>query len=135
MTEANPQTPSPLQDNRSTDNRGANTTAWVVAAVVALVAIIAVTFMVTSQPDMNDPAEIARAQDLGRAEGMMAGAQSSMDAARSSASAAADRTAADASQASADARAAADAAARSADSAAANAADTVRETPPEPTPQ
>ena len=128
MTNTNPQTPR-------SDNGGSNTTAWVIAAVVALVAILGVVFMVTNQTPGADPAEVARAQDLGRAEGMLAGAQSSADAARNAAVAAADRTAAAASEASADARAAADRAARSAEDAAANASDTVPITPTEPSPQ
>lgn len=136
MSNTDPQNPqAPLQENHTTDNRGANTTAWVVAAVVALVAILGVVFMVTNQTPGADPAEVARAQDLGRAEGMLAGAQSSADAARNAAVVAADRTATAASDASADARAAADRAARSADDAAANASATVADKPPEPAPQ
>ena len=136
MTYTDPQEPhAPLQENHTTDNRGSNTTAWVVAAVVALVAIAGVVFMVTNQTPTNDPAEIARAQDLGRAEGMLAGVQSGADAARDAAVTAADRTAAATSQASADARDAADRAARSAEDAAANAADTAADQPSEPLPQ
>ena len=56
MTNTNPQNP---------ETRGSSSTAWVVAAVVALVAIIAVVFMVTNQNSGADPAEVARAQDLG----------------------------------------------------------------------
>lgn len=135
MSYTDPQNPQPLQDNRTTDNRGANTTAWVVAAVVALVAILGVVFMVTNQTPGADPAEVARAQDLGRAEGMLAGAQSTAEAARQAAATAVDRAAADTARATAEARQAADRAARSADDAAANASDTVPVTPPEPAPQ
>ncbi|MDP1630559.1 MAG: hypothetical protein Q8L66_03980 [Caulobacter sp.] len=116
MSNTEPQTP--LQDNRVTDNRGSNATAWVVAGIVALVAIIAVAFMVTTNNNRPDDTAITQAQDLGRAEGMLAGAQATVDAARDSANAVADRTAAETAQASADARAAADRAAQSAQDAA-----------------
>lgn len=129
MTNSDPQTPAPV-------TRGSNGIAWLAAGAVALAAIVAVAVMVTNQQSDVDPAEVARAQDLGRAEGMLAGAQTTLDVARSSATAAADRTAADAAQASADARAAADAAARSAQDAASNAANRATDPAPvEPAPQ
>lgn len=142
MTQIDPNVPHrPAPEVHVTDNRGSNSTAWVVAALVAVVAIIAVAFMVTSgQDDATDPNAIAAAADQGRAEGMLSGAQSSLDSARAAAASAADSTAAQAGQAAAEARAAAADAARSADAAASNAAssassaaDTMGE--PQPAPQ
>ncbi|MCF8504020.1 MAG: hypothetical protein K9G59_03835 [Caulobacter sp.] len=131
MTNIDPHNP-PHHDTRSAGPRGGNSTPWVVAAVVAVVAIIAVAFMVTSQtPPETDAAAIAQAQDLGRAEGALAGAQSTLNAAENAARSAAAQTSADAAQAAADAREAADRAAASAD--AAIASDAARmEAPPPP---
>ena len=136
MTYNDPQTPPPV-DNRSTGPREGNATPWVVAAVVAVVAIIAVAFMVTNQtPAEPDSTAITQAQDLGRAEGALAGAQANLDMARDAASNAAAQTNADASRAAADARAAADRASQSANDAAAIGRSQTTETPPsEPLPQ
>lgn len=125
MTQIDPNAPHrPTPEVHVTDNRGSNSTAWVVAALVAVVAIIAVAFMVTSnQTDATDPNAIATAAEQGRAEGMLAGAQSSLQSAQAAAASAADSTAAQAGQAAAEARAAAADAARSADDAASNASD------------
>jgi uncharacterized membrane protein len=130
VTQIDPNAPHrPTPDVHVTDNRGSNSTAWVVAALVAVVAIIAVAFMVTSnQTDPNDAADVALATEQGRAEGMLSGAQSSLQSAQSAAASAADSTAAQAGQAAAEARAAADDAARSAQDAAS------RATPPPPEP-
>ena len=141
MTQIDPNAPHrPKPQVHLTDNRAASSTAWVVAALVAVVAIIAVAFMVTSgQNEATDPAAIAAAADQGRAEGMLSGAQSSLDSARAAAASAADSTAAQASMAAADARAAAADAARSAEDAASRATpaapqpDTMGE--PQPAPQ
>lgn len=122
----------PVHETRVTDNRGANTTAWVVAALVAVVAIIAVAFMVTNRDPATDETAVAAAMEQGRAEGMLAGAQSSLDSARIAAASAADATSAEASRAAAEARAAADSAARSAEDAASNASATI--TTPAPAP-
>lgn len=127
--------PRPAPEVRVTEVRGSNTTGWVAAAVVALVAIIAVTFMVTNRSAEPDATEVARAIEQGRTEGMLAGAQSTLDSARATTAAVADRTAAEASQAAADARAAADEAARSATDAASNASDSVTVTEPVTTDQ
>ena len=144
MTQIDPTTPHrPAPQVHMTDNRGSST-AWIVAALVAVVAIIAVAFMVTSrQANSTDPAEVALAAERGRAEGMLSGAQSSLDSARSAAASAADSTAAQAGMAAADARAAAadaadaartvDNAASDAASSASSAADTMGE--PQPVPQ
>ena len=136
MTNADPQTP-PSADSRSTGARSGNATPWVVAAVVAVVAIIAVAFMVTSQtPPEPDSTAITQAQDLGRAEGALAGAQSNLDVTREAASAAAAQTSTDAARAANDARAAADRAAQSASDAAAIGRSQTTDTPPsEPLPQ
>ena len=130
MTCTDPQNPPPV-DNRSVGPRSSNATPWVVAAVVAVVAIIAVAFMVTSQtvPEQDDVA-VAQARDLGRAEGALAGAQSTLTVARDAASEAAARTSADAANAASDARAAADRAARSASDAATSATPLPGDTPP-----
>lgn len=136
MTNIDSQNPPPV-DNRSTGPRGGSATPWVVAAVVAVVAIIAVAFMVTSQtPAEPDATALTQAQDLGRAEGALAGAQSTLDVARDAASTAAAQTTADAARAANDARAAADRAAQSASDAAAIGRSQTTETPPsEPLPQ
>ncbi len=136
MTQIDPNTPHrPSPDVHVTDNRGSNSTAWVVAALVAVVAIIAVAFMVTSnQNDATDPDAIAAAADQGRAEGMLSGAQSSLQSAQAAAASAADSATAQGNQAAAEARAAADAAARSADDAARNASDSMSDTMGEPRP-
>ena len=118
MTNIDPHNPPPY-DSRATASRSGSSTPWVGAAVVAVVAIIAVAFMVTRQtaPE-TDAAAIAQAQDLGRAEGALAGAQSTLNAAENAARTAAAQTGAEAAQAAADARAAADRAAQSAQDAA-----------------
>lgn len=136
MTQIDPNTPHrPTPEVHVTDNRGSNSTAWVVAALVAVVAIIAVAFMVTSnQNDATDPDAIAAAADQGRAEGMLSGAQSSLESAQAAAASAADSATAQGNQAAAEARAAADAAARSADDAARNASDSMSDTMGEPRP-
>ena len=101
--------------------RSNNTAAWLIAALVAVVAIIAVAFMVASanrdaavtQEDLSTVAEQARAQ--GALEGAQAGynaattqAQSSYNAAAANAQLAADRSAAEARAAAAETRAAAE---------------------------
>lgn len=136
MTYTDPQTPPP-GDSRAAGARNGNATPWVVAAVVAVVAIIAVAFMVTSQtPAEPDSTAITQAQDLGRAEGALAGAQANLDMARDAASARADQTTAEAARAAGDARAAADQAAQSAsDAAVIGRSQTTDTPPPEPLPQ
>jgi uncharacterized membrane protein len=101
--------------------RSNNTAAWLIAALVAVVAIIAVAFMVASAnrdaavtpADLSTVAEQARAQ--GALEGAQAGynaansqAQSSYNAAAANAQLAADRSAAEARAAAAETRAAAE---------------------------
>jgi hypothetical protein len=132
VTYTNPNTPPerPVHETHVTDNRGSNTTAWVVAALVAVVAIIAVAFMVTNRQAEPDQTQIAQAIDQGRAEGMLAGAQATIDSARVSADAAAASTAAQAQAAAEAARQSADQAARSAETVASDAGATVSAPPP-----
>ena len=115
------------EDMRIEARRSKNTAAWLIAALVAVVAIIAVAFMVASankdqqlsQEDLTAVAEQARAQ--GALEGAQAGynaaasqaqstiaAQSSYNAQAANAQLAADRAAADARAAAAESRAAAE---------------------------
>jgi hypothetical protein len=131
------------EDLRVEARRNDNTAAWLIAALVAVVAIIAVAFMVGSanrdaaitQEDLSTVAEQARAQ--GALEGAQAGynaaasqAQSTYSAATANAQLAADRAAAEARAAAAESRAAAE-------RARAEAAQTVTTTVPaeEPVPQ
>lgn len=105
---------------------------WLIAAVVAVVAIIAVAWlMMDSSPDDE---EIAAAMDASRSAGYVEGANSALSqqpliipAPDTGAADYAARTAADAAQAASEARAAAEQAAESADDAAANASATVRD--------
>ena len=131
------------EDMRLEVRRSDNTAAWLIAALVAVVAIIAVAFMVgtanrdaaITQEDLSTVAEQARAQ--GALEGAQAGynaaasqAQSTYNAATANAQLAADRAAAEARAAAAESRAAAE-------RARAEAAETVTTTLPaeEPVPQ
>lgn len=108
--------------------RGGGATPWVLAAIVAVIAIIAVAFLMTGRTDPSQD-EIADAMDASRAAGYlegagdatMAGAASAANAARDAAS----RTADEAADAADDARTAAEQAAMSADQAAADASATV----------
>ena len=107
------------EDLRAEARRSDNTAAWLIAALVAVVAIIAVAFMVGSanrdaaitQEDLSTVAEQARAQ--GALEGAQAGynaaasqAQSTYNAATANAQLAADRAAAETRAAAAESRAA-----------------------------
>jgi uncharacterized membrane protein len=139
------------EDMRIEARRSDNTAAWLIAALVAVVAIIAVAFMVGSanreaqitQEDLSTVAEQARAQ--GALEGAQAGynaaatqaqssvaAQSTYNAQAANAQLAADRAAAEARAAAAESRAAAERSRAQAAEAAANAPTTVYE---EPAPQ
>lgn len=102
---------------------------WWLGALVAIVAILAVVFLVTREPSASPDAEIARAIDASRTEAALANAQmsasqatlSAQDAAIRAAQDAANRSANSAIMAANDATARAEAAARSAQAAAANA--------------
>ncbi len=83
---------TPLQaareDMRLEARRSNNTTAWIVAALVAVVAIIAVAFMVaSSNRDQLTPEEVAIAAEQARAQGALEGAQAGYNAAASQAAA------------------------------------------------
>ena len=138
MAYVDPQVPP---TERVVEGRDRNTTGWMVAGIVAIVAVIAVVFMLTQRPDNLTREQMMQAQEQGRAAGMMEGAQSNMtssaqqaqfaaeDAARA-AGVAADTARRDTERAAANASQAAQAAA---DRAAAPA--TPVDAPPAPTPQ
>jgi hypothetical protein len=96
---------------------------WIIAAIVAVVAILAVAFLMTNRAEpVTNADDLAAAMDAGRAAGYVEGATTAMSRAAPapilvpSYDGSADRSAAEASAAAADAR---DAAERAADSAAA----------------
>ena len=102
--------------------------AWWIGALVAIVAILAVVFLVTRSPATDD-VDLTSAIEQGRAQGALEATQSSL----SDAQAAASRAAEEAARATAEAREATARAAASAADATANAADTVTEVvTPEP---
>ncbi len=89
---------------------------WLVAGVVAIVAVIAVAFMLTSRPMDASTDQIAQAQEQGRAAGLIEGAQVGLQTGAQQAQAAAESSARDAA-------AAADAVRRQTEAQAQNAAD------------
>lgn len=112
--------------------RTSNATPWIIAAIVAVVAILAVAFLMTNRSEpVTNADDLAAAMDAGRAAGYVEGATTAMSQAAPAPilvptyDGSADRSAAEASAAAADAR---DAAERAADSAAA--ADTSVNTTP-----
>ena len=111
MAYVDPQVPP---TERVVEVRERNTTAWMVGGIVAIVAVIAVAFMLTQRPGDLTRAQMMQAQEQGRAAGMMEGAQSNMTASAQQAQFAAE----DAARA---ASAVADAARRDAERTAANA--------------
>lgn len=120
MTDYN-QTPPPHENTYV--RKGGGSAPWVIAAIVAVVAIIAVAFLMSGRTDPSQD-EIASAMDASRAAGYVEGATASV---ASGAQAAADRTASEAADAAADARAAAESAAMSAGDAARDASDRVED--------
>jgi cytoskeletal protein RodZ len=59
--------------------RESSTSGWVVAGIVAVVAVIAVTFMIVQQrPDALTQDQVTQAQEQGRAAGVIEGAQSTV---------------------------------------------------------
>ncbi len=117
---------SPVEVRRESNN---NAVGWLVAGVVAVVAIIAVAFMVmgnsTPAPTAQD---LQTAADNARAQGIVEGSNATLNSVQSSAQSSA-QSAAD--QAAADTRAAAASARDAADRAAASARDaTTSATPP-----
>jgi uncharacterized membrane protein len=130
------------ENERLAVRRTGNTAAWLIAALVAVVAIIAVAFMVgtanrdaaVTQEDLTTVAEQARAQ--GALEGAQAGyntaaaqAQSSYNAAAANAQLAADRSAAESRAAAAESLAASERARAEAAEAAASQPAPVEELP------
>jgi hypothetical protein len=101
--------------------RGSSATPWIIAAIVAVIAILAVVFLVNNRDDPVENADdIAAALDASRAAGYVEGATTTMSQmppapvlVPSYDSGAADRSAAEAAEAARDAR---DAAERAADS-------------------
>ena len=75
MAYVDPQVPP---TERVVEVRERNTTGWMVAGIVAIVAVIAVAFMVTQRPADLTREQMMQAQEQGRAAGMMEGAQSTM---------------------------------------------------------
>ncbi|MDI1363508.1 MAG: hypothetical protein PSX79_01335, partial [bacterium] len=75
MTYVDPQVPP---TERVVEVRERNTTGWMVAGIVAIVAVIAVVFMLTQRPGDLNREQMMQAQEQGRAAGMMEGAQSTM---------------------------------------------------------
>lgn len=106
----------------TTEVRESSSAGWWLGALVAIVAILAVVFLVTRDPSTSAEDQIARAVEQTRTETALANVQNSVNEASLAAQQAADRTAMAASQAAADARAQAERAARSAGDAAQNAA-------------
>jgi hypothetical protein len=97
--------------------------AWWIGALVAIVAILAVVFLVTRSPATDD-ADISSALEQGRAQGALEATQQGLSDAQAAASRAAD----DAARAAAETREAASRAAANAAEATANAADNVVDT-------
>lgn len=102
-----------------------STTGWVVAAIVAVIAIVAVAFMVNLRSPDTSQAQVATALEQGRSQGAAeaqatANMQAGLNAQAMSAQIATERAAAQTQQAAADARA-------SADQAAANVADAAQD--------
>ena len=126
MTDYERETRTTVDDPNVTYVRqGGGATPWLIAAIVAVVAIIAVAFLMTTRADpaAND---IAAAMDASRAAGYVEGANTAMSQVPVTIpvpidTGAAERTAAEAAASAADARDAAERAADSASNAAASA--------------
>jgi hypothetical protein len=97
--------------------------AWWIGALVAIVAILAVVFLVTRSPATSDT-DVTNALEQGRAQGALEATQQGLSDAQAAASRAADQAA----QATSEAREATARAAAKAADATANAADSVAET-------
>lgn len=121
---------TPTEPHRTTyvSRGGGGAMPWVLAAIVAVVAIIAVAFLMTGRTDPSQ-SEVAEAMDASRAAGYLEGAGDATTAgavaAAGAAQDAAGRTADQAAAAAADAREAAERAATSAEDAATDASDRV----------
>lgn len=114
MTYVDPNAPHPERVVEVRRTGGA--TGWFVAGIVAIVAIIAVAFMLTVGSRTPSDDQLLQAQEQGRAVGALQGAQAGADQAQSVAQ-----------QAARDATAAADSARRSTESTALNAAQAAKD--------
>ncbi|MBI1407899.1 MAG: hypothetical protein GC145_17430 [Caulobacter sp.] len=112
QTGETPRPPSAPDDPRpaASESRSGNTATWVIAGLVAVVAIIAVAFMVASsnRADGVTQDDLDRVAEQSRMQGVVEGAQSTYNAATTEARIAADRAAADARAAAQDTRDAAE---------------------------
>jgi hypothetical protein len=106
--------------------RESSTSGWVVAGIVAVVAVIAVTFMIVQQrPDALTQDQVTQAQEQGRAAGVIEGAQSTVATSAQQAQLAAESAARQAGDAADAARRDTERAAANASQAAQDAADNV----------
>lgn len=87
---------------------------WLVAGVVAIVAVLAVAFMVTARPPEPGVDQIAQAQEQGRAAGLIEGAQAGLQTGAQQAQLAAEASAREAASAAESVRLQTEATARSA---------------------
>lgn len=126
MTYVDPQVP-PTERVIEVRREG-NTAGWLVAGVVAVVAVVAVTFMLTSRPNDLTQDQLVQAQEQGRAAGVIEGAQSTVAASAQQAQLAAESAARQAGDAADAARRETERAAASASDAAQDAADNVAAT-------
>jgi len=108
--------------------REANTAGWMVAGIVAVVAVIAVAFMLNQRPVDTGQDQLLQAQEQGRAAGVIEGAQSSMASSAQQAQFAAENAARNAGAAADEARRDTERSAASASQAAQDAADRVAAT-------
>ena len=122
MTYTDPQIPP---TERVIEVRERNTTGWMVAGIVAIVAVIAVTFMLTQRPSETTQDDLLQAQEQGRAVGVIEGAQSGVASSAQQAQFAAENAARNASAAADEARRETERAAANASQAAQDAADRV----------
>ena len=117
MTYIDPQVPP---TERVVEVRERNTTGWMVAGIVAIVAVIAVVFMLNQRPDDMAQDQLLQAQEQGRAAGIVEGAQAGMTSSAQQAQMAAENAARNAT-------AAADSARRDTERAAADASQAARD--------
>jgi cytoskeletal protein RodZ len=101
--------------------RESSASGWVVAGIVAVVAVIAVTFMIVQRPSQLTQDQVTQAQEQGRAAGVIEGAQSTVATSAQQAQLAAESAARQAGDA-------ADAARRDTERAAANASQAAHDT-------
>jgi len=108
--------------------REGNTTGWIVAGIVAVVAVIAVAFMLNQRPADTTQDQLLQAQEQGRAAGVIEGAQSSVATSAQQAQFAAENAARNAGAAADEARRETERSAANASQAAQDAADRVAAT-------